>query len=315
MTDQKNIQQATFDFFTEMVTQENTEFESEEQALDMIIQSRQEEEQWEPEITEEDFPPASAVIREEDETASPAPVTLRTLKRIAAGFLASRNPDYIGSGIKGLLPHLTIDAGSVSLAPRTQEILKTTLVLATDDPAKCLMPRIRREKTEAALAEAMKTKEELEAKIRTAEPELNASLFAETAEWEYTKTKMKKYHFCLRKIEKLRYDLQFSGKMERIIAEQLANENYLILPDGTALPEAIPAEWGIITIKPDHTHTVVREAVYCSIPQEKAFLFALCTASGTLQDTLFANGIARKEKELLYSLPPKRRKTQFTVPR
>jgi hypothetical protein len=212
---------------------------------------------------------------------------------------------------------MTVDAVSFHLSGAAAcEIRKTALVLTAEDPAQLLMPRARREKLESELAGQLAKKEELEAKIRETEPELNASLFVETAVWEYEKSRMTKYHRCLRKIEKISHDLHFSGKLERVIAEKAADENYILFPEGTQIPEGLPPQWGILSVAKDCRIRMERPAVPLEVSPEARLRLALLAAASAGGDTLFANGIiCDSDGTTGYSALPRRRPILFRAGR
>lgn len=315
---QDQDQQLRFNFFPEQeeaisAPAEKELFDSEEDALDSIITSAQEtEDSWPP--ADPDDSPCGCIPEKTRETApaqdsSSAPLPLRALRRIALGFLAAGNPDGLGASVRGLLPRMTVDAASFELTGC--EIRKTRIILTAEDPAQCLMPAARREKLEAELSVQLTKKEELEAKIRETEPELNASLFVETAVWEYEKSKMAKYHRCLRKIEKLRHDLLFSGKLERVIAEKIADENYILFPENTEIPAGLPPEWGVLFAGKNYETRIVRPPVQLDISAEARLKLALFTAASARDGMLFANGIACSDGKAVYSNPPRKRPVLF----
>lgn len=320
-----------FDFFPELLEKntasETVVYDSEEDAFDDIFQrtaqNSGEEDVWPP-ADPGDFPgavpepPAPEPVEEFPEPVTEdvvKPVSDRVLRRMALGFLAGKHPDILGQGVRTILPRINLDAAAVCLGPGTgirRSIHHTLLVVAASEPERCLMPRAQRQRTESDLAEQLKRKEELEAMIRNTEPELNASLFFDAAEWDYSRSKSVKYHRCLRKIEKLRYDLQFTGKLDRILAEGIANENYLLVPEGVEIPDSIPQQWGIVQANRDYSMTLLRPAVFCDSTEEMRQVFTLFTASAGADDVQFANGVTVLEKDKILLSPVPRKRPPFT---
>ena len=357
MSSADNKDDGMFDFFPDLLPDDEEQFESEEEALDAIfLKNTPEDEQdsWQPAESAEEhsyvpeaasFPPddqvtgqlspddalpeveiapvreeeaispvveAVSALVEEEEQEVRKPLTERMLRKMALGFLAAKHPDMMGMKVRTFIPRLTIDAAAVcfSMAPGlSQTVRNTMLVVAADQPEKCLMPQSMRRRCEAELAEQLEKKAALENMIRSTEPELQTSLFPDDErDWDYERSRSVKYHRCLRKIEKLNYDLQFTGKLDRLIAEQVANENYLLLPDNQPIPDSIPDQFGILLAHKDFSVTVFRPALICHSPVQNQQLFACYTGAAGLADVLFANGVTVEEDGAVkYSKIPRRR--------
>ena len=351
-----------FDFFPDLLPDDDEQFDSEEEALDAILRKNtaepEEEQLWQTPAAETEAPyipadtsfpaeqpvqnddmiseePVIAVIREEEaEAISPVveavpalveeeaqdvskPVSERMLRRMALGYLASKHPDMIGAKVRTFVPRITVDAAAVCLntSPGLSAAVRSTmLVVAAAQPEKYLMPRSMRARCQAELDEQLEKKAALENMIRSTEPELQTSLFPdEERDWDYDRSKSVKYHRCLRKIEKLRYDLQFTGKLDRLIAEQVANENYLLIPDDQEIPDSIPEQWGILLAHKDYTVTVARPAMICQSPAQKQQVFALYTGAAGVTDIQFANGVLTDEDGTVKYSPIPRRRPHFNV--
>ena len=349
-----------FDFFPDLLPDDDEQFDSEEEALDAILRKNtpesEEEQFWQTPVAEndpayvaadtgfaveqqtvqEDFVPEEpgiAAIREEEAIspvveAVPAlveeeeqevskPISERMLRRMALGYLASKHPDMIGAKVRTFVPRISVDAAAVCLntSPGLSAAVRSTmLVVAAAQPERCLMPRSMRARCQAELDEQLEKKAALENMIRSTEPELQTSLFPdEERDWDYERSKSVKYHRCLRKIEKLRYDLQFTGKLDRLIAEQVANENYLLIPDDQEIPDSIPEQWGILLAHRDYTVTVYRPAVFCQSPAQRQQIFALYTGAAGVIDIQFANGVLTDEEGTVKYSPIPRRRPHFNV--
>lgn len=351
MSSADNNEDGMFDFFPDLLPDDDEQFESEEEALDAIFRKNAPEEDaeqdgWgapadpaiafppesmdvpeqqtemtleEPEVSvireEEAISPVveavSALVEEEAQESS-KPLTERMLRKMALGYLASKHPDMVGVKVRTFVPRLTLDAAAVCLSTASGlavSVRSTMLVIAAAQPEKCLMPQSMRRRCEAELEEQLEKKAELENMIRNTEPELQTSLFPDDErDWDYERSKSVKYHRCLRKIEKLRYDLQFTGKLDRLIAEQVANENYLLLPDDQPIPDSIPDQFGILQAHKDYTVSMFRPAMICQSPARNQQIFAIHTGAASMDDVLFANGVTIEEDNVVkYSKIPRRR--------
>ena len=228
----------------------------------------------------------------------------RVLRRAALAFLASKKPDGLAVGV--YIPALHAPADAVSFTLSGVSVSETRLALASAAPARLAMSPAKRERLDRLIREQESLKASLEETIRETEPELNASLFAETAEWEYEKSENAKYHRCLRKLEKLRYERRYSGKLERLLAEKTADELYLILPEG-ADHGSVPPEWGIVLLSPDLTLHEVRSAAKTGSDGGSKAALATAAAVAARENVLFANGIRLEDGRPVLTPVPRRR--------
>lgn len=306
--------------------EETQVYENEEAALDEIMDRRAgsaaEEEEggsacwagFEPEAAGKSSPAGTAEAAPsapaEADTSSGKSMTgkkhlsPRVLRRAALAFLASKKPDGLAVGV--YVPALHAPADAVSFSLSGGSVSETKLALASSAPARLAMPSAKRERLDRLIREQEALKASLEETIRETEPNLNASLFAETAEWEYGKSENAKYHRCLRKLEKLRYERQYSGKLERLLAEKTADELYLILPEGADY-SAVPQEWGIVLLAPDLTLHEVRGAANTGSDADARALLATAAAVAARENVLFANGIRLEDGRPLLTPVPRRR--------
>lgn len=306
--------------------EETQVYENEEAALDEIMDRRSGSD-----AEENDADPASWTGSEPDVVRTSSPETVeavppavekeepvsgksgngkkhlspRILRRAALAFLSSGESDGLAVGVYIPALHAPADAVSFSLAGGT--VSETRLALASSSPVRLSMPAAKRERLESLIREQESLKAALEETIRETEPDLNASLFPETAEWEYEKSENAKYHRCLRKLEKLRYERQYSGKLERLLAEKTADELYLILPEGVDY-SSVPQEWGVVLLSPELTLHEVRGAAKTGSDSEMRAALATAAAVAARENVLFANGIRRmKDGRPVLTLVPRRR--------
>jgi len=303
-------------------------YESEEAALDEIM-DRQAESALEEEIGEPEHIPWTRLDPEaggespETDKADPSPangesgaagikrngkkiLSQRILRRAALAFLASKKPDGLAVGVYVSSLHAPADAVSFALAGSS--VSETKLALASSAPSRLAMTAGKRDRLDRLIREQEILKDSLEATIRETEPNLNASLFAETAEWEYEKSENAKYHRCLRKLEKLRYERRYSGKLERLLAEKTADELFLILPEGVDY-SAVPQEWGIVMLSPDLSFHEIRPAAKTGSDSGKRAALATAAAAAARENVLFANGIRLEGGTPLLTPVPRRRPT------
>jgi len=239
------------------------------------------------------------------------PLTEQTIRRAAAGFLASLKPSAIGLKFASGIPRIKVDAGAFFLSSSIKEpaVGRTVLVMTCVDREKCRYDAAKKEALLKELSDEKTLKAELEEKLKVSEPDLkDDSLFPESQTWDFARTKNRKYHACLHKIEKLEYAICHGSKFERMMFEQTATEYYLAVPEGLITADELPAEWGLVHIASDFTATVVREAKKCDCPQEKRMAFALHAAAAGADDFLFANGITLADGSAKFHQLPKRRK-------
>lgn len=302
-------------------------YENEEAALDELMDRRAEAAVHEedvdpapwtspvPEAAGEVFPvpeeaePSAAVKNESSgivkSEAGKKHLSPRILRRAALAFLASKKPDGLAVGVYIPALHAPADAVSFSLSGGVAS--ETRLALASSAPSRLAMSAAKRDRLDRLIREQEALKASLEETIRETEPNLNASLFAETAEWEYEKSGNPRYHRCLRKLEKLRYERQYSGKLERLLAEKTADELYLILPEG-ADHSTVPPEWGIVRLSPDLALYEVRSATKTGSDSEMRAAIATAAAVAARENVLFANGIRFEDGSPVLTPVPRRRK-------
>lgn len=300
-------------------------YESEEEALDEIMDRRSETDGSEAEnggpVSWPDHPdaPQDGKPSDGETTVSPAltaaapdspkkktasSLSLRVLRRAALAFLASKQPDGLAAGVYVSALHAPVDAVSFSLSGAS--LAETRLALASLTPARLAMSPEKRERLARLIGEQESLKTSLEETIRQTEPHLNASLFPETGEWDYEKSANARYHRCLRKLEKLRYEQQYSGKLERLLADKTADELFLILPEGTDY-SSVPQEWGIVLLTPALTLNEVRPASKNGSEEEKRAVLATAAAVAARENVLFANGIRLQSGTPVLTRVPRRR--------
>ena len=300
-------------------------YESEEEALDEIMDRRSETVGSEaenggpvswpahPDVPQDgkpadgettDSPALTDAVPNSPKKKTASSLSLRVLRRAALAFLASKQPDGLAAGVYVSALHAPVDAVSFSLSGAS--LAETRLALASLTPARLAMSPEKRERLVRLIGEQESLKSSLEETIRQTEPHLNASLFPETGEWDYERSANARYHRCLRKLEKLRYEQQYSGKLERLLADKTADELFLILPEGTDY-SSVPQEWGIVLLTPALTLNEVRPAAKIGSEDEKRAVLATAAAVAARENVLFANGIRLQSGAPVLTRVPRRR--------
>lgn len=256
-----------------------------------------------------DEPEETVIVLPAKSTPFP-PLTDQTIRRAAAGFLATLKPDGIGLHFSSGIPRVKIDAGAYFLSGgKVPQVTRTVLVVTGVDRDKCWIDASEKEKLLAMLAAAKEEKASLEEMLKQKEPGLkDDSLFPESQTWDFTRTKNRKYHACLHKIEKIESLIYHGSKFERMLFEKLADEYYLAVPKDLIAADELPEAWGLIYIADDFSATVIRPAKKCDCPAENKMSFVFHAASAHTDSFLLANGISVSDGIAKFYLPPKRRK-------
>ncbi len=254
----------------------------------------------------------NTVIALPEKRTSFPPLTEQTIRRAALGFLAEMNPDGAGIRFPSGVPRIKIDAGAFFLntGRKNTEIAKTVLVVTCLDRDKCWIDASYKTDLLKLLAEAKAEKNALEEILKVKEPELkDDSLFPESQNWDFSRSKSRKYHACLRKIEKIEYSIYHGSKFERLMFEQCADEYYLAVPAGLIAMHELPEEWGLVYVAENYSTTVIRPAKKCITTPENRTAFALRASAACTDEVLFANGISLSGSGTAqFHLLPKRRK-------
>lgn len=239
------------------------------------------------------------------------PLNQKFIRIAAAGFLAQLKPDGLGIDIRTSISRLKADAGAYFLSSgrKTMEVARTILVVTSLDREDCWIDASRKADLLAALAAAKEEKTAIEEELKTREPDLkDDSLFPESQIWDFTRAKSRKYHSCLRKIERLEHAIYHGSKFERLMYEKTADEYYLVVPADLISANELPEQWGLVYVNEDASLNVIREAEKCECSTAARTDFALRVADGSADDFMLANGISLKDGIVRFHPQPKRRK-------
>lgn len=330
MPDQEETsEQLSFGFYEAMQPGDirgNRVFDSEDDALNAMLDRQPDAP---PETTPEDageaFPGGNGTAEEDlsangegiesaglEKTNSFPSLTETGLRRAVLGFLAAMKPDGLGIRFLSPVPRLRADAGAFFLAPgcRTPAVVRSVLVMFCLHREDYCLDKAEKTALKASLDAEREKKSALEEMLKEREPGLkDDSLFDETRTWDFSKTKNRRYHACLHRIEKLEYSISRGSKFDHLLCEQAANEFYLAVPSGLISLSEAPAGWGLLAVGDDFSVQTLLEAPRHECPPENQSAFALRTVSTNVKAFLFAHGIALAEDGAarFYPLPRRRR--------
>lgn len=349
--EEEKSEQLSFDFYEAMLpgdVKRNRVFDSEDDALNaMLDRDAQSQTENVPGDTLEDFPrdtaprgevrPATAVTEnpvlvtaetEKDvsggndikivnigHTNPFPPLTEQNLRRAALGFLAALKPDGFGMRFPSPVPRIRIDAGAFFLAPgfRMPQVVRSVLVLVCMNREGYHLDKAEKAALLATLNVEKAKKASLEEMLKHQDPSVkDDSLFDETRTWDFSRTKNRRYHTCLRRIEKLNQAICRGSKFERLRCEQAANEFYLAVPAGLIAPSEAPSGWGLLTIQDDFSVRTLLDAPVHECPPENQAAFAIRVAASDAKSFLFANGVALAEDGAAHFYPVPRRRRSYS---
>ena len=263
-------------------------------------------------VAADDVPFEKVELKSEVKAKERPPLTEKTLMRAAMAFLASLHADSCATRVSTDLPRFRVGAGAFTLcAGRRSPVVHCTMLAEVAlDRAECIPSPGKRERIVCELEAEKVIRESLEAELRVNEPELcDGALFPETAVWNYSLTKNRKYHSCLKRMEKLAFQLEHSTLLESILSGQKVTEYYLVTPSGLVSADEIPSAWGLVYVNDDLSFRLVREAEVNDCTQEELTSFALRVSAASASDILFANGISVSDTGSIDFRPvPKRRR-------
>lgn len=239
------------------------------------------------------------------------PMNQKFIRIAAAGFLAQLKPDGLGIDFRTGISRIKADAGAyfLSAGRKSMEVTRTILVITSLDRDDCWIEASRKADLLAALTEAKAEKAAIEEELKTKEPDLkDDSLFPESQIWDFSKAKSRKYHSCLRKIERLEHAIYHGSKFERLMYEKAADEFYLVVPAGLIAANELPEQWGLVYVNRDASLDVIREAEKCECSAETRSDFVLRAAANSADMFMLAHGISLKDGVVRFHPQPKRRK-------
>jgi len=188
--------------------------------------------------------------------------------------------------------------------------LRTTIIQCYAERDEC-WPDCARSQEMLPKLKAIKAElHEVEAVIRREEPELRdgAALFEEYAVWRYENSRNRDYQRLRRALNRVERSLYEGTAFERIGSAQLADQLYLAVPAGLIEPEELADGWGLLWVDEDLAVRVMVEAQEREcLPGNRLHLVQHIAAAAKASE-LMANGVARREDEVLFTRPMRRRR-------
>lgn len=195
-------------------------------------------------------------------------------------WLLSQNvqPNCIATDVDANGAHERFDLVSVNVGkiPRSstkkinyQALFSTAAFICYADRDECWPECANSNEIASELAELREQRMKLEEEIRATEPDLkdNAVLFEELAVWNYEKSTNPQYKNLAKSINWLESILYMGNRVERIMANPLADKSYIVVPDNAIQPNEINENWGLLWVADDGTVTVKREATQMPVSE------------------------------------------------
>lgn len=235
----------------------------------------------------------------------------KNIRRSALAFLASLGADAVAADVPLRYRKYVMDAAACWCSPDGRKGVKVTRTAAAQVVMKdsaffsekgLLLPQ---------LAEAKAELEQVKEMIREQEPSLRIcdTLFCDEGRWDYSRTENPRYKALLERIAALEKTLFKGTVFDRLRKTRSASEFYLVVPEDFITKESVPEEWGLVYVKKDLSFLLVKEAgVLASSPEDMNFL-ALNIARASMQNVLFANGIAKKADSWTLIRQPRKRRS------
>ena len=235
----------------------------------------------------------------------------KNIRRSALAFLASLGADAVAADVPLRYRKYVMDAAACWCSPDGRKGVKVTRTAAAQVVMKdsaffsekgLLLPQ---------LAEAKAELEQVKEMIREQEPSLRIcdTLFCDEGRWDYSRTENPRYKALLERIAALEKTLFRGTVFDRLRKTRSASEFYLVVPEDFIAKESVPEEWGLVYVKKDLSFLLVKEAgVLASSPEDMNFL-ALNIARASMQNVLFANGIAKKADSWTLIRQPRKRRS------
>ena len=266
---------------------------------------------------------ASASSEDKNDTGKPPmtefkspPLKPLAIKRALLGWLAVQNPSGMALNVPTRVSKYCADIAAFWSSPGKKHLMtpqQTMIIEIRRNREQCWPDCSRQEELLPLLRQKKAEKSSIEAEIRGNEPELKETdtLFPEYESWDYKGTKNRKYHKCIRQLEKIEHALYKGSRFEQIRRAYVADYLYLAVPAGTVLPEELADGWGLININSDMTVDLIKEAESWECPVENKLHLIQHIAAGCRKKLLFAMGVnLLASGRVSYSPPPKKRRAK-----
>ncbi len=249
----------------------------------------------------------------------PAEKSLGTgeIRRAALAWLVKGQPTGIGLLAPTRISRFQADVAAFWSKPvkrggvKTLQPVKTVIIEVRNDREACWPDCARKDELLPLLRKEKERKRVLETEIRAKEPELQNTdtLFSEFESWDYAKTRDKRYHQSLGKIEEIERSLYNGSRFEKIRRARLADYLYLAVPRGAVHPNELADGWGLLFVDDSFEIELIKEADSWECPVENKLHLVQTIAMSSLKSVLFANGVLVSPENEIKLLPlPRRRR-------
>jgi hypothetical protein len=160
------------------------------------------------------------------------------------------------------------------------------------------------------LRKLRRQQEELQASIRSDEPDLQHTdvLFEEYAEWDYSRTSNAAYHQLCKEIRKIEKSLYQGTKFEGLISAQVADEAYLAVPARALHPREVATGWGLIWVRENLDIEVIAPSAGHACGEENRLHLVQNIGRASRKSVLFANGVHPTSSGPIFLPIPRRRR-------
>ncbi len=240
-------------------------------------------------------------------------VTPGRMRQAVTGFLAGRRPDGIAVNVPVRFRKYQVAAAAFWFEDtgRIHRVAHTAAVEIYDRRDRCFADCANCEALLAEIHSLRKERSQMEALIRTEEPELadRDDLFDDMRTWHYEKSMNHDYRKLLRQMDKLQHNLYHGSRLDIIRRAGVADELFLAVPEGVLEPDERPAGWGLLIIHPGGSVSVAAEAEEQQCRAELRNHLALNIARAAASNVLFAAGVETDDNGAVkYYRPPRRRR-------
>ena len=244
-------------------------------------------------------------------------LAVNDIRRAVLAWLAQGHPTGVGLLAPTRISRFLADVAAFWSKPvkrarvKTFLPVKTVIVETRDDREACWPDCARKDELLPILRKEKEHKKSIEADIRANEPDLKNTdtLFAEFESWDYKRTKDKRFHKSVSKIEEIERALYNGSRFEKIRRAMLADLLYLAVPTGSVHPNELADGWGLLYVNDSLEVEMVKEADNWECPVENKLHLVQTIALSCVKNVLFANGVdVDAEGKVKLRRPPRRRR-------
>ncbi len=192
---------------------------------------------------------------------------------------------------------------------------QTVIVECRRNRAACWPDCANSQELSPELLKLRQKQQQLEEKIRRAEPELRRTdmLFEEYTEWQYEKSQSSDYQKLCREIHQREEALYRGTRFEAIMRVRLADFHYLAVPAKTVHPHELATGWGLLWVRNDLMAELVAPAANQHCRGENRLHLVQNIAGASRENVLFANGIRVRDGRISFLPVPHRRQARDSM--